>query len=199
MKDYYEDLWERLPDELHPPDLELRTALLTSELRPGERVLDIGCGAGAFTAAIAAAGAVPVGVEVSDAALRRARAAHPELDFRLAPLEGPLPLADGEVDLVWATEVIEHVGDTARWLSEVRRVLTRSGRILLTTPNHPRLAIALRGIERYSEPFGDHLHLYTARSLHETLLEIGFEDVRVHARGGAPLLRRILVARAVRP
>ena len=119
-------------------------------------------------------------------------------EFRLAPIDGRLPLADGEVDLVWSSEVIEHVADTARWLSEVRRVLAPGGRLLLTTPNHGRLAVAVYGVERYSDPLGDHLHLYTARSLRRTLDEFGFGDVRVWATRGPPGLRTGLRARAVR-
>ena len=114
------------------------------------------------------------------------------------PIDGPLPFDDGAFDLVWASEVIEHVADTARWLSEVRRVLAPGGRLLLTTPSHGRLRVALGGIERFSEPLGDHLHLYTRRSLRRMLEELGFKQVSVRAAGGPPLLRRVLLARAVR-
>jgi SAM-dependent methyltransferase len=138
------------------------------------------------------------GVEVAEAALARAREAHRELDFRLAPLEGPLPFADRAFDLVWASEVIEHVADTARWLSEVRRVLVPRGRVLLTTPSHGRLRLLAGGIERYSEPLGDHLHLYTARSLRGLLAEFGFGEIDVRSVGGPPLARRLVLARAVR-
>ncbi len=198
MRDYYEELWQRLPEDLTPPEFERRRRHLLDEVRPGDRVLDLGCGDGAFTAAVAQAGATPVGIEVARAALGRARTRHPALDFRLAPIDGPLPLEDCSFDLVWASEVIEHVADTARWLSEVRRVLVPRGRLLLTTPAHGRLRIALGGIERFSEPLGDHLHLYTRRSLRAVLDELGFGDVEVRAVGGPPLLRRMLLGRAVR-
>jgi SAM-dependent methyltransferase len=198
VKDYYEELWERLPDELHPPELELRTRLLTAEVRDGDRVLDLGCGTGTFTQIAADSGAgVAIGVEVAEAAIARARAQHPALEFRLAPIEGPLPLADASFDLVWASEVIEHVADTAVWLSEVRRVLAPGGRLLLTTPAHGRLRLLLHGVERYSDPQGDHLHLYTARSLRALLPEFDFVDVQVEAASGPPLLRRTLSGRAV--
>ena len=200
MKDYYEQLWERLPDELHPPELELRARLLRNEIRPGDRVLDLGCGAGAFTQIAADAGAgVAIGIEVAQAAIDRAKAEHPVLEFKLAPIDGPLPLQDASFDLVWASEVIEHVADTAIWLSEVRRVIAPGGRLLLTTPAHGRLRLLLGGIERYSEPQGDHLHLYTARSLRALLEEFGFDNVRVEAASGPPLLRRTLSGRAVMP
>jgi ubiquinone/menaquinone biosynthesis C-methylase UbiE len=198
MKDYYEQLWANLPTTLTLPDMSRRRAFLLSELRAGDRALDLGCGTGAFTAALAEAGARPVGVEVAETALHRAQADHPELEFRLAPIDGPLPLEDCSFDLVWASEVIEHVADTARWLSEIRRVLAPKGRLLLTTPHHARLAIALRGVEPYADPLGDHLHLYTRRSLASLLGEFGFSAVRVRMVGGVPLLRRSLMARAVR-
>jgi SAM-dependent methyltransferase len=198
IKEYYEELWERLPADLEPPSYELRSRFLLDEVRAGDRALDLGCGAGEFTAALAQAGAVAVGVEVADAAIERARARHPGLDFRLVPIDGPLPFEDNSFDLAWASEVIEHVGDTARWLSEVRRVLAPAGRLLVTTPSHGRLRVAVFGLERFSEPLGDHLHLYTKGSLRELLDEFGFSEIEVRAVEGPPLLRRSLFARAVR-
>jgi SAM-dependent methyltransferase len=198
MRAYYEELWERLPVPLTAPDLELRRRFLLANMSRGERVLDLGCGDGRFTAIIAEAGAAAVGIEVAQAAVDRATQAHPELDFRLAEIDGPLPLADNTFDLVFATEVIEHVADTARWLSEARRVLAPRGRLLLSTPSHGRLRLAIHGIERYSEPLGDHLHLYSKRSLADTLTEFGFGEVEVRTAGGPPGLRRVLLARAVR-
>jgi SAM-dependent methyltransferase len=198
MRAYYEELWERLPPGLTPPDYDRRRAFLIGEVNRGERALDLGCGEGDFTALLADAGAHVVGSDIADAAIERARMKHPGLDFRLAPIDGPLPDEDNAFDLVWASEVIEHVADTARWLSEVRRVLRPGGRLLLTTPSHGRLRLALGGIERFSEPLGDHLHLYSRRSLTGVLSDFGFSSVRVRRVGGPPLLRRLLLARAVR-
>jgi SAM-dependent methyltransferase len=198
VRDYYEELWSELPEELEPPDWELRRRFLLSGVRPADRSLDLGSGSGEFTAVLAGAGAEVVGVEVAEAALARARSRHPELEFRLAPIDGPLPFDDGAFDLVWCSEVIEHVADTARWLSEVRRVLARGGRLLLTTPSHGRLRLTLYGLEPFSEPLGDHLHLYTRRSLRTLLDEFGFGDVSVRTAAGPPLLRRLLLARGIR-
>jgi SAM-dependent methyltransferase len=199
MREYYEDLWEALPGELDPPDLELRMAVLRAELRPGLAVLDLGCGAGDFTAAAAAAGARAIGIDVAEAAVRRAGERHPGLDFRHAQIDGSLPLDDGATQLVFATEVIEHVADTGRWLLEIHRVLASGGRLALTTPNHPRLGLLFHGIDHYAPPLGDHLHLYTARSLRQTLDGAGFAEVDVRATGGPPLLKHLLIATAVRP
>ena len=119
---------------------------------------------------------------------------HPALTFTLVAIDGALPFEDGAFDVVWSSEVIEHVADTARWLSEVRRVLVPRGRLLLTTPSHGRLRLAIDGIERYSEPLGDHLHLYSARSLRELLTEFDFEVEELRCACGPPLLRRLLLA-----
>jgi ubiquinone/menaquinone biosynthesis C-methylase UbiE len=198
MRAYFEELWERLPDELAPPDFELRRAFLLAETRPGDRALDLGAGAGDFTELLARVTKSVVGAEVAEAAIARATKRHPDLDFRLVPTDGPLPFADNQFELVWASEVIEHVADTARWLSEVRRVLAPAGRLLLTTPSHTRLKLLLGGVERFSEPLGDHLHLYTRRSLSGLLADFGFCEVRVRAAAGPPLLKRLLLARGVR-
>jgi SAM-dependent methyltransferase len=199
LKDYYEELWDRLPDDLEPPDLPLRRDfLLRSGITVGERALDLGCGEGGFTAVLATAGADAIGVDVAESALVRARAAHPGLAFQLVPTEGPLPFEDSSFSVVWASEVIEHIADTARWLSEVRRVLAPAGRLLLTTPAHGRLRVALRGVEHYSQPLGDHLHMYTRRSLRELLADFDFSAIEIRTGGGVPPLRRLLLARAVR-
>jgi ubiquinone/menaquinone biosynthesis C-methylase UbiE len=198
MRDYYEELWEQLPQDLEPPHLELRRRFLRDHVHRGDQALDLGCGDGNFTGLLAQAGAQPVGVDVAEAALRRARAAHPEIRFLLAAPEGPLPLQDAAFDVVWASEVIEHVADTARWLSEVRRVLRPAGRLLLTTPNHPRLGILLGGLERYADPLSDHLHLYTRRSLRRLLEEFGFREIALSAACGPPLMRSLLLATGTR-
>ena len=198
IREYYEDLWERLPDSLRAPLFERRLGFLLAGVSAGDRVLDVGCGTGEFAAAAAGCGASVIGVEVAEAALTRARSRHPGVSFQLVPFDGALPFEVGAFDVVWASEVIEHVADTARWLSEVRRVLAPAGRLLVTTPSHGRLRVFLGGVERFSEPLGDHLHLYTARSLRVLLDEFGFSSLSVRAVDGPPLLERSLFARATR-
>jgi SAM-dependent methyltransferase len=173
---YYDEIWERLPANLRPPDFTRRRAFLLAYAMPGQRVLDLGCGEGAFTAALAEAGTEGVGVEVAARAVERARAAHPGLDFRHVAIDAPLPFEDASFDAVWVSEVLEHVADTARFLSEARRVLRPGGLLLVTTPSAGR-AWAL--VHWPPDPRSDHLRFYTARSLRALLADFGFEDVRV--------------------
>jgi SAM-dependent methyltransferase len=179
---YYDDLWEQLPGGLEPPDLAQRRAFLLAHVEAGARVLDLGSGEGAFTAALAEAGARPVGVEVAARAVERARAAHPGLEFRHVPIAEPLPFEDASFDVVWVSEVLEHVADTARFLSEVRRVLAPGGLLLVTTPAVGRLRALLTWPP---DPRSDHLRFYTARSLRELLGEFGFEVVELRRERGS--------------
>jgi ubiquinone/menaquinone biosynthesis C-methylase UbiE len=87
--------------------------------------------------------------------------------------------------------VLEHVADTAHVLLEVRRVLRPGGRLLVTVPFHGRVKAALIGLLRFDahfDPLGQHLRFYTRGSL-TAVLDASFEDVRVTAWGGPPLLR----------
>ena len=202
MRRHYEDFWADAPQDPEPWEWERRRALLLAEVRPGERVLDLGCGAGRFVAALRAAGADPIGVEIAEAALERARRNVPGADLRAIEADGSLPLEHASVDLVWCSEVLEHVADTAHVLLEARRVLRAGGRLLVTVPFHGRVKASLIGLLRFDahfDPLGQHLRFYTARSLAATLREAGFEDVRVRPWGGPPLLRTGLTALARRP
>lgn len=202
-RDYYEALWASLPPGLEPASHALRSGFLHEHVAPAQRVLDVGCGEGAFAAELAAAGAQVLGVDVAEEPLRRARARHPELDLRLVDGEGPWPLPDAAFDVVWAGEVIEHVPDTAAWLSEVRRVLRSGGSLLLSTPANGPGALLATALSRRAfavrfDPLGDHLRFYNRATLTRLIEDFGFEDVSVRSAGGLPGARRLLLAHALR-
>jgi SAM-dependent methyltransferase len=201
MREFYEAVWNDLPADPQPWAWTRRRAILLRELRPGDRLLDLGCGAGRFVAAAREAGADVVGVEIAEAALDRARRVAAGAELRLVAPDGTLPLAHGEVDLVWCSEVLEHVPDTVGFLTEVRRVLRRGGRLLLTVPDHGRVKRTLIAVVRHEshyDPLGQHLRFYTRRSLTSALQATGFGDVRLTSMGGLPLLRQAIVGRAIR-
>lgn len=200
---YYEGLWEAVPEGLEPSDFELRRRFVLERVRAGERVLDVGCGEGRFTAELARAGARVVGVDVAEEPLRRARTRNPELDLRVVDGEGTWELADAAFDVVWAGEVLEHVADTAAWLSEVRRVLRSGGSLLVSTPANGRLrmlcaALSRRAFAARFDPRADHLRFYSRDTLCRLIEEFGFEQIRVRGAGGPPGAPALLLAHAVR-
>src|SRR3954454_8221167 len=199
VKTFYEDVWAELPDDPEPWAWARRRALLLGEARAGERGLDLGCGAGRFLGALGESGADRVGVELAEGALERARRNVPGAELHLLGPDGEIPLEDASVDLVWCSEVLEHVPDTAGLLSEARRVLRTGGRLLVTTPSHDlprRLLSALARFDGHFDPLGQHVRFYSRRSLARVLDAFAFEAVEIEGMGGLPLLRETLVARA---
>lgn len=110
--------------------------LLSARLGGDERaVLDLGCGPGRMTAALAArvAGGRAIGADPTAAMLALAPSA-PGVQYRLIGEDGRLPLADGEVDVVFTCLVLGGIldpGALARSADEVRRVLAPGGLVLL--------------------------------------------------------------------
>jgi len=196
--DLHDAVWEALPADVRPERFELRRDFLLAHVAAGATVLDLGAGAGEFSALLRDAGATPIAVDVAAEALRRASARVPGLDARLWAAGEPLPADDNSADLVWAGEVIEHVADVAPWLSEVRRVLRPRGTLLLTTPDHGRatllaLALSPRRFDAHFEPRSDHVRFFSRRTLAALLDDLGFDVAQLRSRRGT------LLARAVRP
>ena len=184
---YADAIWAAVAPDATPERFEQRRAFLLANVTAGERVLDLGCGAGEFSAALAGAGAQPIGVDVAAEPLRRAAERTPGLDLRLWSDGEPLPLDDNAVDAVWAGEVIEHVVDVAPWLSEVRRVLRPRGRLLLTTPHHGpltllRLAVSPRRFDAHFDPRSDHVRFFSPRTLRALLDDLGFDVAALRVR-----------------
>ncbi len=111
---------------------------LFSEASP-ESVLDIGCGEGVLTEQWArrlAPGRV-LGTDLEDPKLASEwarRDGDANLEFRAIPVES-LPFADGEFDLVAATEVLEHVAEPGVALAQMARVARRW--LLVSVPHEP--------------------------------------------------------------
>ncbi len=187
-----------MPPGAEPERFALRLAFLLDGVRdlpPGTRVLDAGCGEGAFGAALLERGLAPVCVDAADEPLRRLRRRFPALgDVRRCPPGGPLPLADGEASAAWAGEVLEHVVDVGAFAGELRRVVAPGGPLLVTTPDHPRrrvarLAISGRAFDEHFSPYADHVRFFSRRTLTRVLTDAGFARVAVRARGGHLLAR----------
>ncbi|MFJ3905388.1 methyltransferase domain-containing protein [Streptomyces sp. NPDC090025] len=115
--------------------VENSAAYLIPELRPGQRVLDVGCGPGTITADLAALVAPDGGrvtaVDAAEDVLTKARAVAAErgldnVEFAVADVHA-LDFPDDSFDVVHAHQVLQHVGDPVRALREMRRVCRPGG------------------------------------------------------------------------
>jgi ubiquinone/menaquinone biosynthesis C-methylase UbiE len=182
---YLDAVWDAVPEGAEPELFAERRTFLLDHVEPGDVVLDVGCGEGAFAAAIAERDATPVCVEVADEPLRRLRARFPQLaDVRRAVVAEELPVTDREVDVVWAGEVLEHVVDTGAFLTELRRVLKPRGPLVLTTPDHPRRLLAHfaadpHAFDEHFHPYADHVRFFTERTLRMVLEDAGFATIEL--------------------
>jgi 2-polyprenyl-3-methyl-5-hydroxy-6-metoxy-1,4-benzoquinol methylase len=197
----HEAIWASLPEELEPPHLELRAAFALEHVAAGDRVLDVGCGDGRITERLLAAGAVVTALDVAEEALRRARRRCPDARLLRADEHGDWALADGEFDVVWCGETLEHVADTDALLAEIRRVLRPRGGLAVAVPDLGPLALGAMALwppyaARRLDPRSDELHAYTARSLRSVLTGAGFAITAIRGAGGLPGMRAQLLASA---
>jgi 2-polyprenyl-6-hydroxyphenyl methylase/3-demethylubiquinone-9 3-methyltransferase len=110
----------------------------------GLYVLDLGCGGGLTIPCLAQRGATVVGVDLSRASLHVAsrharRHGHPKPVFTCGQADS-LPFADASFDIVWCTDVLEHLPDLPTAIAQIARVLKPGGLLLYDTINRTWLS-----------------------------------------------------------
>ncbi len=144
---------------------------LAAELRTcaGLTVLDVGCGAQPYRPLLPTS-ATYVGIDIEDAPRMFGYSA-PDTRYYDG---GTWPVEDGSVDVVLATETLEHVRDPQHFLDEARRVLRPHGRLILTVPFAARWHFIPADYWRF-----------TPSGLAQLLGAAGFEELDVRGRGNA--------------
>src|SRR5262249_274478 len=91
-------------------------------LKPGARVVDLGCGSGAFTALLARAGYVCVGLDISPKLVEVGRRKYPHIEFVEGDIER-LPFADASFHGALLSAVEPHFPEPSRSAAHAFRVL----------------------------------------------------------------------------
>jgi SAM-dependent methyltransferase len=112
------DEWA-LSEDMQQPTYE--EALRHLRLEPGNAVLDVGCGAGAFLRLVADRGGVPHGLDASEALIAFAHTRLPDADLRVGEMED-LPWEDGSFDVVTGFNSFFFATDMVNALREAGRV-----------------------------------------------------------------------------
>ncbi len=164
----------------------LTVDLARLELRPGDLVLDAGCGEGRHCFGALERGARVVGVDLDRAALRKASGA---LRFRAhelsrlgAVLQGDafrLPFRDASFDRVICSEVMEHVHDFRAAARELARVVRPGGTFAVTIPTATSEHLYLRLGDDYFESVGGHIRIFRPRELARALAAAGLRTTGV--------------------
>jgi SAM-dependent methyltransferase len=149
-------------------------------LRPGMRVLDVGCGSGRFCALATERGARVSGIDGASAMIAIARRAAPQADLCVGPLDA-LPWPDATFDAVTGFNALQFADDPTGALREWARV-TRPGGAVAICVWGPRDACELEALEDVlrSDPPG--------ASFYKRMLDV-IDDagLRLRAHGPVPV------------
>jgi ubiquinone/menaquinone biosynthesis C-methylase UbiE len=177
-----------------------RVKMLSSHLRPGMTVLELGCGTGYFTRELARSGADIIAIDVSPELLEIARANYsaPNVCYQIQNAY-QLDCPDAMFDSVVGSSILHHL-EIEEALREIYRVLKAGGTIYFTEPNmlNPQIAIQ-KNVPWVKRKLGDSpdetaFFRWPLRSLLE---ETGYQDIQIdpfdflHPKTPVPLVDRL--------
>jgi len=128
----------------------------------GRTALDIGCREGKQTRWLRDRGYDVTSIDVEKAFV----------DCQVVNVDEGLPFDDDSFDLIWCSEVLEHLKDPAASLDEMRRISRPGGDIIMTTPNSYALlfrAISVFGLTPKKIQRDDHLHFFDEADMRRLL------------------------------
>lgn len=122
------------PDEIDGSHWQWRA--VEAALRPleGKKVLDIGCAKGNFCRLLQGKGAIASGIDISSELLKRAKDLSPKIEFKIGSMTD-IPYPEASFDSAICIEVIEHVPDLTKAITESARVLKPGGKLIIGDKN----------------------------------------------------------------
>ena len=155
-------------------------------VRPGDRVLDLGCGAGRHAFEVYRRGADVVAFDLDPGelgpvagmfgAMRAEGEAGPEAGATAISGDATaMPFGDGAFDRVIAAEVLEHINDDQQAMNELARVLRPGGLAAITVPSFLPERICWALSAEYHQVPGGHVRIYTRVELAAKLARAGLK------------------------
>jgi len=117
----------------------LRTRFIMENLPPNPKILDVGCGGGILSEALAKAGAQVTGLDLSEASLesarRHAQSQNLQIDYRYENVETLAEREAGSFDAIACMEMLEHVPEPAKVIAACAKALKPGGHAFYSTIN----------------------------------------------------------------
>ncbi len=160
-------------------------------LRPGERLLDLGCGGGRHAYQAVRLGARVVALDAGESEVSQVRATFGAMALagevsskdEASVVQGDalaLPFAEGSFDRVIASEVLEHIPDDRSAMAELARVLRPGGTMAVTVPRLGPEAVNWALSDEYHSVPGGHVRIYRRSTLLSRLGKAGLRPVASH-------------------
>ena len=162
-----------------PTDWRVQNVLdMVRESGPGQTCLEIGGADGPMTKTLESLYSSVLSIDFGMSYLKRIRAKTTKA-ICLCGDAHFLPLLNQSVDFVVCSEVLEHVTIPSQLLLEIRRVLKKNGRCLLSVPNEAAMKLWEFGNKTEMLPARDsHISFYNSKTLRNTLFRMGFQIVK---------------------
>lgn len=201
--DYYDKYWATGQNQYsgdnqgYAPNFRKWMRAQLGDLARDAPILEVGCGDGSFTRNLAEHSSRVTAVDISASQIERNARARPEIKFLQHDVAQTFPFENETFDVIWCSEVLEHLFDPGFALREMQRVLAPGGRLLVTVPYHGLLKdvlIALFNWDAHFSPTNPHIRFFTRKTLTQLAAAAGFAKIETTTCGMNKPLRDLIVA-----
>lgn len=183
MKSFYNRYWKK-QDVLN--DFHYKLPIIKKMIpREGSlKVLDFGCGKGTILSQVLKVNPSlqATGADVSGEALKLAKKRLKKCKFIQIREGESLPFRTGSFDFILACDVLEHIYDTEQIFYELRRILKKGGKILITVPYNgilKNLIICFFYFDVVFDPYSPHIRFYTKKSILKCLSKADLKPLQI--------------------